>query len=229
MMMDCNFFPLYTWDVHPVAFHLLDINIRWYGIFFASGVFLLSIFIEKDKTIRSIIPQSHHRDLLLSYAILFTILGAKLGYIFLYTPYDQWIRNFFASQGFSFHGGLLGFLVYTFIFAHQYKGYALSIIDRFAVWIPWSLALGRIGNFFNSELIGRPTYRDWGIVFPYGDPSLVARHPSQIYEALGEGVILGFLMLWIDKILSPRAPGVRCSLFIMLLYFDIEKAKSITK
>jgi len=206
---------LIKWNVHPICFHIFSLEIRWYGIFFASGVFLFSFFMDKDPIVRKIFTTPEERDRLLTQAMGSSLLGAKLGYVILYTPRALWYKTLWTLQGFSFHGGLIGILLYAFYLSKRYKGHCLTILDRMAITIPWSLALGRIGNFFNSELIGRPTYAHWGVIFPYGDWQQIPRHPSQLYEALGEGLFLGGLMYCAETYGAFKISGLRCSLFLM--------------
>ena len=207
--------PLVHWNIHPVLIQIFSLEIRWYGVFFAAGVFLFSLFIEKDEKIRAILPTPAARDSLLAQAIGSTLIGSKLGYVILYTPNYMWGKTLLTLQGFSFHGGLVGILFYSIYLSKLYPAQFATLLDRIAIWVPWSLALGRIGNFFNSELIGRPTYANWGVCFHYGDWQTIPRHPSQLYEALGEGILLGFFMYLVDRNLSKKTPGLRCSFFLI--------------
>ncbi len=207
--------PLVTWNVSPICFSLGFITIRWYGIFFAAGVFLFSRNMESDSKIALVIPLAKDQESMLSYAIMSTIIGAKIGYVFLYAPKSLWWSTLWTLQGFSFHGGIVGILVYMTYLARQYKFQCLILLDRFSVAVPWSLALGRLGNFFNSELIGRPTNAPWGILFPFGESHPLPRYPSQIYEGFGEGVILGYALYLFDQYGFHQPPGILSSFFLI--------------
>ncbi|MBM4222192.1 MAG: prolipoprotein diacylglyceryl transferase [Gammaproteobacteria bacterium] len=188
---------IFTMNIHPIAFSIGPIDIRWYGICFATGMFLFTHFFSSDKYIR---PQKILFENLLSMVIACILLGAKIGYVVFYTSPKIWLKALFALNGLSFHGGVLGACVSGYI---CYKKYGVetmwTLLDRTARWVPWSLLVGRIGNFLNSELLGRPTGLDsFGVIFPYGDRLLIPRHPSQLYEAFGEGIILGWIMYYAD-------------------------------
>ena len=139
--------------------------------------------------------------------ILGVILGGRLGYVLFYQP-AYYLQNpqeilFIWQGGMAFHGGLLGVIVAGLIFTTRYKIPKLSAADVMALGVPPGLLLGRLANFINAELWGRPTDLPWGVAFPTNAAQycpdvidLCARHPSQLYEALLEGLILGALLLW---------------------------------
>jgi phosphatidylglycerol:prolipoprotein diacylglycerol transferase len=133
--------------------------------------------------------------------VLGVVLGGRLGYVIFYKPlyYADHLREIVAvwNGGMSFHGGMLGVIVAMAFFAWQRKRPFLQVTDLIAPCVPLGLASGRVGNFINGELWGRqaPDWLPWGMVFPESG-SNVPRHPSQIYQFLGEGICL-FLILWI--------------------------------
>jgi len=150
------------------------------------------------------------------YAAIGGVLGGRIGYVllyefsdFLHSPviiFKTWLG------GMSFHGGIIGLLIGLFFFAKKINAPYLTMMDFTAPLVPLGIALGRIGNFINSELFGRTTNISWGIIFPNGGP--LPRHPSQIYESLTEGLLL-FIILWLYST-KPRPQGSVSALFILL-------------
>ena len=136
------------------------------------------------------------------YSLLGAILGGRAGYVFFYSV-DQFLSNplsiFFIWQGgLSFHGGLLGVLVACFWLSKRWDLRFFWLMDRVAPYVAPGLGFVRLGNFMNSELLGRPTDQSWGFIFP-SDPLGIMRHPSQLYQAFGEGIILFSYMLFIAR------------------------------
>jgi phosphatidylglycerol:prolipoprotein diacylglycerol transferase len=187
-------------DIHPVLLHLGPLQVRWYGLMYVLG-FTASYFLVKQqlKTFKFKELQVHFENLNIV-LILSLIIGGRLGYVIFYNlPYylehpleipATW------SGGMSFHGATIGLLIGGFIFCKLKNIDFWKAADIYVVTIPIGLGLGRLGNFINGELIGRATDLPWGMVFPGG--GLVVRHPSQIYEALLEGLLL-FILLWLSR------------------------------
>jgi phosphatidylglycerol:prolipoprotein diacylglycerol transferase len=143
----------------------------------------------------------------LFYGILGTILGGRLGYILFYKPGDYlaepWRVFYVWEGGMSFHGGLIGVIFAMWLFARARKQDWIRITDFIAPLIPLALGAGRLGNFINAELWGRPTDVPWAMVFPNVDA--VPRHPSQLYELALEGVVLFLMLWWFSSKPRPRA------------------------
>jgi phosphatidylglycerol:prolipoprotein diacylglycerol transferase len=183
----------------PVAVHLGPLAIRWYGLMYLVGFALVWAVGRYAISTR---PHSvwTYRDLddALFYGILGTILGGRLGYVFFYKFGDYlaepWRIFYLWEGGMSFHGGLLGVIIAMWWYAHTRRQHWLAITDFVAPLAPLALGAGRLGNFINGELWGRPTSIPWGMVFPHVDP--LPRHPSELYEFGIEGVLL-FIVLWI--------------------------------
>ncbi|MBF0296896.1 MAG: prolipoprotein diacylglyceryl transferase [Magnetococcales bacterium] len=201
--------------IDPVALQLGPIAIRWYGLMytltFVLGWPLLQWQVRRQRL--DINPE-RLADLVMA-VLLGVILGGRFGYILFYN-FSAYLENPLAilrvwEGGMSFHGGLLGVLLAGFLFARQSGVPFLSIGDLLAVVTPMGLLLGRIGNFINGELWGRPTDLPWAMVFPGAGP--LPRHPSQLYEAALEGVLL-FVLLWVLG-RRPRAPGFLGGVFLM--------------
>ena len=154
-------------------------------------------------------------DNLLFYGVLGVILGGRLGYVLFYKAayYSAHPLEIFAvwQGGMSFHGGFLGVLVAMAWFAHKHHLRWLQLTDFIAPLVPPGLALGRLGNFINSELWGRPADVPWAMIFPNVDK--LPRHPSQLYEFALEGVLLFTLLWWYAR--KPRPVGAVSGLFLI--------------
>lgn len=202
-------------DINPVALNLGALKIYWYGVMYVIG-FLVAwrLAIIKIKRSPGFLTAMDLGDLIF-YCALGVILGGRIGYILFYN-FQEFLQNpLFLFRiwegGMAFHGGLLGVLISMYFFAKKKQKPFLEIMDFIAPLTPIGLMLGRIGNFINGELWGKVTNLPWGVIFPYGGPS--PRHPSQIYEALLEGLLL-FLILWFYS-QKPRRRGKISGLFLL--------------
>jgi phosphatidylglycerol---prolipoprotein diacylglyceryl transferase len=183
--------------IDPVIFSLGPLHIRWYGLMYVLGFtasyFLVHRQIQQHKYTQ-LEEQFENLNLVL---ILAVILGGRLGYVLFYnfSYYIQHPLEILATWtgGMSFHGACLTLILAGLIFCRKHQLDFWKCADIYVATIPVGLGLGRIGNFINGELFGRATNLPWGMVFPEGGPD--TRHPSQIYEALLEGVVL-FIILW---------------------------------
>ena len=184
--------------VGPVALDLKYFQLRWYSLAYLAGIaigwwYLLKLIAQPGAPMAR-----RHADDLVFYATLGVILGGRLGYVLFYKPMDYLREPLEIVQlwdgGMSFHGGVIGVSLGIFYMAWRQKLDWLRIHDYVACCIPPGLFLGRLANFVNHELWGRVTDVPWGVVFP-GDAGPFARHPSQLYEAGLEGILL-FLVLW---------------------------------
>lgn len=189
-------------NIDPVAFSILDFPIHWYGLAYAVGILLASYSAQKICRIHRNTPiNEKHIDGVFAYAVLGIILGGRLGYVFFYNP-SYFLANPLEiieiwNGGMSFHGGFLGVLLGCLAYKDRWKISFIYLTDRIAPGACLGLMLGRIANFINGELWGRPTDLAWGMKFPQaGD---VTRHPSQLYEALFEGLILYTILYQIAK------------------------------
>ncbi len=180
----------------PIAFHIFSLPVHWYGMMYVlalvSALFIGKYFITKDKLDFT----KNQLDIYFIYVEIGVILGARLGYILFYDE-QTWFYlshpwqifnpfqngEFIGIRGMSYHGALIGFLLGTYLFSKKHKVPFGKIMDLVSISIPLAYVFGRIGNFLNQELIGRVTDVSWGI---YVDGIL--RHPSQLYEAILEGI-----------------------------------------
>lgn len=200
----------------PVALQLGPLAIHWYGLMYLAG-FITFLWLGRIRIATLNNPQINSRllDDLMFYGVLGVILGGRLGYVLFYKAayYFAHPLEVFAvwQGGMSFHGGFLGVLVAMVWFAHKHKLRWLQLTDFIAPLVPPGLAFGRLGNFINGELWGRPTDVPWGMIFPKVDN--LPRHPSQLYEFALEGVLL-FALLWFYA-RKPRPVGAVSGLFLI--------------
>lgn len=218
-------------EFDPIALRLGPVAIHWYGLTYlvAFGLFM---FLASR---RSRMPQhaavgwtARDVDDVLFFGVLGVVLGGRLGYCLFYKPgyYAEHLLEVLQvwKGGMSFHGGLLGVLLALAWFGWRRGRGFFEVTDLVAPCVPTGIAAVRIGNFINGELWGRPAPADlpWAMVFPQAHDG-VARHPSQIYQALGEGLLL-FVVLWLYA-RKPRATGQISGVFMMgygLLRFTAE-------
>jgi len=182
----------------PVAFHIFSLPVHWYGLMYVlaltSALFLGKYFIKKEKL--SLTTQQ--LDAYFIYVEIGVILGARLGYILFYDTQTSWYLShpwqifnpfkdgeFVGIRGMSYHGAVIGFVLGTYLYSKRHKVAFGALMDLIALSIPLAFVFGRIGNFLNQELIGRATDVEWGILVDG-----VLRHPSQLYEAFLEGIMV---------------------------------------
>jgi len=203
-------------QIDPVAIHIGPLSVHWYGLMYLLG-FTLFLWLGKWRLRKLNRPgwDVTLMDDLLFYGVLGVVLGGRLGEVLFYQPgyYLFHPLEILAvwKGGMSFHGGFLGVLVAMALFAHRKKIKWLQLMDFIAPLTPLGLGAGRIGNFINSELWGRPTDLPWGMVFPNVDQ--LPRHPSQLYEFALEGLAL-FVLLWVYSS-KPRPVGAVFGLSIV--------------
>jgi phosphatidylglycerol:prolipoprotein diacylglycerol transferase len=200
----------------PVAIYLGPLSIHWYGLMYLLG-FALFMLLGRYRIKHN--PQAALNntilDDLLFYGMLGVILGGRLGHVLFY-QFDYYLQQpleIFAvwKGGMSFHGGFLGVIAAMAILARKFKLQWLAVTDFIAPLVPLGLGAGRIGNFINAELWGRPTDVSWGMVFPNVDT--LPRHPSQIYEFALEGVVF-FVLLWVYSA-KPKPVGAVSGMFLI--------------
>ena len=183
----------------PVALSLGPIAIRWYGLMYLVA-FGLFFFLGRYRAKRDPWRGVSYAliDDLLFFGVLGVVLGGRLGYVLFYKPgyYAAHPLEILAvwQGGMAFHGGFLGVLVAAWWVARRHRIAWLALTDFIAPLVPCGLAAGRMGNFINGELWGRPTDVPWAMIFAQGGP--VPRHPSQLYQFALEGVLL-FAVLWL--------------------------------
>lgn len=191
-------------NINPVALELGVIKIHWYGVMYLVA-FAIAWYLANRQAAKA--GSGWNADQvsdLLFYGFLGVILGGRLGYTlfyqFAYLLDDPLYLFRIWEGGMSFHGGLIGVLIAMALFARKYKKAYLALGDFVAPLIPLGLAAGRIGNFINGELWGRPTDVPWAMVFPTGGD--IARHPSQLYHVALEGILL-FIIIFLVRRTNP--------------------------
>lgn len=221
MLQFPNFDPV---AISIAPFDILDktigpLNVHWYGIMYLfafASAWLLAFY--RSKAPNSPIVKQDIENLI-TYGAFGVILGGRCGYVIFYN-FDRWMSDplwLFRvwEGGMSFHGGLIGVIVAMIIYAHRIRVPFLALMDFVAPIVPLGLGFGRIGNFIGQELWGRVSDVPWAMVFPKaGDPAGVARHPSQLYQATLEGVVLFVVVFWFSA--KPRPRGAVSGLFLIL-------------
>ena len=192
---------MFTHNLDPVLFDFGFISIRWYSLAYIFGILLGWWYGKKIISKRFSFDgkkfELNKFDELISYIIISIIIGGRIGYVIFYNPkyYIAHPIDIFKiwEGGMSFHGALVGVILGTILFSNIKKIEAIFLLDIIACVAPIGIFLGRIANFINGELIGRPTNEQWGVLYNFADS---ARHPSQIYEAVLEGLLI-FIVLFI--------------------------------
>ncbi len=202
-------------NIDPVALSLGPVKIHWYGIMYLLG-FAAFWYLARLRARKPWSPlRPEQVDDLLFYGAMGVIVGGRLGSMLFYNfdtlLADPWSLFRVWEGGMSFHGGMLGVIVAVWLYARKLGRSLLEITDFGAPMVPIGLGAGRIGNFINGELWGKPTDLPWGMVFQSGGP--LPRHPSQLYEFLLEGVVL-FVVLWLYSA-RPRPTGAVSALFLV--------------
>ncbi len=201
-------------NIDPVAFHIGSFPVRWYALAYLAGFvvgwkYCLSLVSREEGTR----PNAEDIDDFLVWAVVGVILGGRLGYVLFYN-FDFYLNNpgeiyQVWKGGMSFHGGMIGVLFAMFAFEKRRKINILRLSDIICAAAPIGLFFGRIANFVNAELYGKVTTVPWGVVFPNGGD--VPRHPSQLYEALLEGLVLFIILYFMtrsDKVKDGMVSGV---------------------
>lgn len=208
--------------ISPVAVSVFGIDIRWYALaYIISFILVFWLFAKLAKTQNSGVDMTKKQyDDYMTWVILGVVLGGRLGYVLFYN------LPFFIAHpleilaiwhgGMSFHGGLIGVILATLMFAHHIKQSFWRMLDLAAVVTPMGLFFGRIANFINMEVMGRETTVPWGVVFN-GQNEIAPRHPSPLYEAFGEGIVLFTIMLILyTKTNLKKRPGALAGIMGML-------------
>jgi|TARA_B100001540_G_scaffold185189_1_gene163254 phosphatidylglycerol:prolipoprotein diacylglycerol transferase len=212
---------MYIHNLDPVIFNLGFLSLRWYSVAYILGIIIGWWYGKKILSQICLNNNINFKislfDDYISYVIISIILGGRIGYILFYNL-EFYLLNplevfFIWKGGMSFHGGLLGIIIATIFFSKKNNLDKLIIFDVVSCVAPIGIFLGRMANFINSELFGKPTDLPWAIIFPLVDGQ--PRHPSQIYEAFLEGILL-FLILNIFIRTSIYIKGKVASLFLIL-------------
>ncbi|MEN2486628.1 prolipoprotein diacylglyceryl transferase [Flavobacterium sp. B11] len=219
-----------NWNVDPVIFWITDsFPLKYYGALFACGL-LLGFYIVRNIYKKENLSLDN-LDTLLIYVIVGTVLGARLGHCFFYEP-EYFLKHpieillpiqkikgvyqFVGYQGLASHGGSIGVLTAMILYCRKYKVQFLGLLDKMAVAVPVTGTFIRLGNFMNSEIYGKPTNGNWGVVFERDD--LIPRHPTQLYEAFAYLLIFGILFYMYKSEKIRNAQGLIFGTFLTLLF-----------
>ena len=195
-------------DIDPIAFNIGAIQIHWYGITYIAGIAIAwwLLLIRANRFNGYWIPEQV-TDLIF-YCAVGLILGGRLGSVIFYNmpyylahPVDI-IKIW--QGGMSFHGGLIGVLVAIWFFGKKYSRGFFIVSDYLAPVVPVGLGCGRVGNFINGELWGAASDLPWAMIFPHANAGPVPRHPSQLYEAFLEGLVLFIILWWFSSHIRPQ-------------------------
>ena len=187
-------------NISPVAVNIAGFEVYWYAIAYVVGIlggsYLLKIQNNYDG-LKTFANNAQIESFVL-WIVIGVIVGGRVGYILFYQSdilfKDLKVIFYIRQGGMSFHGGMIGVVAAIFLYTKKYRTDFWQIIDKLVCVVPLGLFLGRIANFVNGELFGRATNVSWGVIFPQGGN--VIRHPSQIYEALSEGVLIFIVMMF---------------------------------
>jgi phosphatidylglycerol:prolipoprotein diacylglycerol transferase len=204
-------------EIDPVLLSFGPIKVRWYGLMYVLGFISSYYLVLRQIKKKKLTNLEIHFENINFVLILSLIVGGRLGYVLFYnfSYYLNHPLEILATWqgGMSFHGAVIGTVLSGVVFCWKKKLDFWSSADVYCATIPIGLGLGRLGNFINAELFGRVTDVPWGMVFPGGGP--LPRHPSQLYEALLEGVLL-FVLLWRCK--DKKLPSGYIVAFFLLFY-----------
>lgn len=207
-------FPDLSPELFSIAIGDFEFALRWYALAYIAGILVAWAIAVRAISTPSLwsngtsVMTREQVDDFITWAIIAIILGGRLGFVLFYQP-AYYLENpgqilMIWQGGMAFHGGLLGVIAAAFWFTARHKIDRLSAADLIALCVPPGLFFGRLSNFVNAELWGRQTEMPWGVIFPgraaqaCGDlVEICARHPSQLYEAVLEGLLLGLLMVWL--------------------------------
>jgi phosphatidylglycerol---prolipoprotein diacylglyceryl transferase len=188
-------------NIDPVFLRIGPVQLRWYGLMYMLSFIIGFFVLRRLAKFRKLNLSTDDLYDLLFYLILGVMIGGRLGYVFFYDFGSYWRDplSIFAiwQGGMSFHGGFLGMILAAWYICRKKKWNFWEIADLACAAAPIGLGLGRLGNFINGELYGRPTNVAWAMVFPEGGP--MPRHPSQLYEAILEGLVLFVILRWLYK------------------------------
>ena len=220
---------MFTNNFDPVAFQIFSFEFRWYSLAYIAGISLGWIFCKKK------LIKDHYVlvifDDYITYLIIGIILGGRLGYVLFYNS-GYYLANpieilMVWNGGMSFHGAVIGVILVSKLFSNKYNINQFIFLDLVAISAPIGIFFGRIANFINAELYGRATDVPWSVQFTLIDS--IKRHPSQLYEAFLEGIVLFFILSYFFKKNYLNTPGQISGLFIIfysLFRFFVEYFRS---
>jgi phosphatidylglycerol:prolipoprotein diacylglycerol transferase len=205
-------------DINPVALQIGPVSVYWYGIAYVVGILGGLFYAKRFSSTHSLDVTPKLLDDYLTYLIIGIILGGRVGYVLIYDPVRYFLNPIEIIQirngGMSFHGGVIGVSLLSYIFCRNNKINFLSLTDIISIVAPIAIFFGRAANFINGELYGKITSMPWGVIFL--DDMHHVRHPSQIYEALLEGIILCIIMYYASQ--NIRQKGYNTGIFLVFYH-----------
>lgn len=206
-------------SIDPVLFSLGPFSVRWYGIAYVLGFVCAALVVWRVAKRWRVRVDADSLLSVLFCVIVGVILGGRLGYVLVYGDYDYAANPLeifaFNHGGMSFHGGLIGALVAGIVAARLTGIPYLTLADLGCIGAPLGLLFGRCANFINGELWGAPTDAPWGVVFG-GSAGMMPRHPSQLYEAFFEGIVIFAVLYALSRRIPPRPRGTFLGLFLAM-------------
>ena len=207
--------------IPPTIFSVGPLALRWYGLMYVVGYFVgYRLVLRRIAAGRTRLARADLENLIW-YLVAGMLIGARLFYVLVYGRAEYAAHPLEAlavwQGGLSFHGAVIGMAFALVLFARRYRIPVLELADLVALCGTPGLFFGRIGNFINGELYGRPTNVPWAMIFP-GDPQHLPRHPSQLYEAFAEGLLLAGVLWLLDSVLRARGinrPGLIAGTFLI--------------
>ena len=212
-------------DISPIAFSIGPLAIRWYSLAYLFGIAAAWVLVLRNVKKYNLPFTKQNIEDLAFYIILGVILGGRLGYVIFYGGDTFWRNPLHILEiwkgGMSFHGGIAGVILAIWLFARKYKYKFLQVADLVALYTPIGIFFGRIANFINDELWGRVTDVPWAVRFPKG--GYLPRHPSQLYEAFFEGLVMLVVLnlLWRKQWVRERTGFIAAMFALMYGSFRI--------
>ena len=206
-------------NINPIIISFGPLAISWYSLSYVIGIMLGWYYVLRLIDKKYCLIDKRHIDDFISWVIIGIIIGGRLGYVLFYDPVKYFANPIEILKtyegGMSFHGGAIGFAIASIVFTKKNNIKYFTLVDVSAAAAPITLFLGRIANFINAELYGRVTGVSWSFVFPGSDG--LPRHPSQLYEAGLEGLVLFFILYFcITRYQSLKKPGLISGLFLVI-------------
>ncbi len=210
-------------EIDPIIVSVGPIALRWYGLMYVLGFIATFLLVRRQIERQGLVALADQFDNLNMVLLLSLVVGGRLGYVLFYNlPYylDHPLQSFNTmAGGMSFHGGMLGVILGGVWYCHRVSLNFFETADLYVATLPIGLGFGRIGNFINGELYGRATDVPWGMIFPAGGN--IVRHPSQLYEALLEGLVLFSLLVWMGRLKERRGLQHGTILAFFILYYGV--------
>ncbi len=210
-------------EIDPIIVSIGPIALRWYGLMYVLGFLATFFLVRRQIRKRGLTKLAEQFDNLNMTLLLSLVVGGRLGYVLFYNlPYylEHPLQSFNTmAGGMSFHGGMLGVILGGIWYCRRVGLAFLENADLYVATLPIGLGFGRIGNFINGELYGRVTDVPWGMVFPTGGE--LARHPSQLYEAVLEGVVLFLLLVWMGHVKDKKGWSHGSILAFFIIYYGV--------